>query len=71
MKEIGLYVKGKRTVGNFVILDVGRVSSTMTPLQTNEIERLVHTLSASKFAEKPAPADRHGFPYTLPFNLGD
>ena len=35
MSEIGLYVKGKRIVGNFVIVDVGRVSTTMPPLQTN------------------------------------
>ena len=69
-KNIRLYVKGKRVVGNFVVLDIGRVSSTMTPLETNELERLVHTLAASKFAERPAPSDRRGFPYTLPITLG-
>lgn len=70
MSEIGLYVKGKRVVGNFVIVDVGRVSTTMPPLQTNEIERLAHTISATKYSERPAPSDRRGFPYNLPVTLG-
>ena len=70
MSEIGLYVKGKRVVGNFVVLDIGRVSSTMTPLATNELERLVHTLAASKFAERPAPSDRERFSIYAPHYIG-
>lgn len=70
MNNIGLYVKRKRQMGDFVVLDVGRVSSTMTPLQTVELERLIHTLHHTSFGQKIRPSDKRGFPYTLPITLG-
>lgn len=69
MSEIGLVVKGKRTMGAFVVVEVGRVSSTMTPLQTHEIERLVHTLRHTAYGKAVQPGSK-GFPYTLPITFG-
>lgn len=67
--EIGLKVISRRAEGGFVVLRVGRLSSTMAPLRTNELERLAHALRQSAFVQQGDGT--RGFPYTLPATLGE
>lgn len=68
--NIGLKVKNKRVENGFVIVTIGNLSSTMAPLLTNELERLAHSLRATKYTQIPTPTDSRGFVYKFPIVFG-
>lgn len=60
---IGFNVTNKTTVNGMVCLTIQRTSTTMPPLLTYEIERIVNSLRATDYVK---PTTTHeGFKYTF------
>lgn len=66
--DIGLRVTSKSVENGYVVVKMSRLSSTMAPTLTNEIERIAHTLRATSYTQPTTGST--GFPYTLPAKLG-
>ena len=61
--DIGFAVKSTRTENGFVVVKIARLKTSMTPLLTDEIQRIAHALRATRYTQQIS--GNAGFQYTF------